>query len=1154
MRRQSLFRAAGLALILALFGWGAAFAQTTAARLQGTITDPSGAIIPGATVTITNTETGLVTAVQSNTKGLYVAPALPAGHYRVSVVKTGFQRSSRTMTLQISQVAVVDFQLSVGAVSQAVTIKGGAPLLHAADSTIGHVIVGPQITQLPLNEQNFTQLATLTPGVTRGVPTGIATGSQNNAETFRYGQTGGASLAVNGLPPQANNYVLDGIDNNESLVNSIVIFPPFDAIQEFRVVTNNASAQYGRAGGGIIQVQTKSGTNAFHGDAYYFHRDQSLDSIPFFNTSQSPFARNFFGGSVGGPILKNRLFFFVDYRALRMKVPQESAVGTVPTDLMRQGNFSQLLCGGDSSCPGTGLGGPVTIYDPLTGQPFAGNVIPSDRINKVGQNYLNAFPEPNCSPSTDSRCGTIINNYVNSRTQIENWNDFDVRIDYDLSTSDRFFGRFTRDRANQTSTTFLTTLPSGFGSGANFNHPYGLALGWTHIFNPNLLSQMHLGFIRTSYGYTPPDQNVALCTKLGIVNCNTSPLLGGIALIGGYNSQIEYTGDYGPYLVPQTGIEWNEAATWIHGNHDVTFGATILRRQLNLFRPLAGKGYFFLFGNGGGESPTHYEVSDLLAGFVNSYSIGPPYGMVGTRSWENGFYVMDDWSLSPRLTLNLGLRYDVLTWPIEVFNRQSNFNIDTGQIYLAGAGGSSRALIPNSWLNFNPRLGFAYQLTPDGKTVVRGGFGLFSFIDRGGISNQLAQNPPFSGEQSFSYDQGYRITLSGQTGSASNNNSIQATKSLPLGYFPPSFSLTAPENVSVLASLPSNRTPRVAEWNFQVERQLGPNMSLSVGYVGDHGFHEVTYYNYNAQPFGMPAHGTAPSAPNKFNPCASDLTINFPCLGGVNVQSTVGTSDYNSMQVMFQRQMTAGWQFLGSFTWQKIINTSCGAFDCTQPQDYQLLQADRGYSQLDQPYVMVLSSLYHLPFGRGRRWGQNWSRPVDWALGGWQINGIYTLQAGLPFDLSVGGSSNAVLRPNATCLPGTQPGNLEQYISSGSCLSAPAATLYPDGSLVANAPGNAARNLLFGPGLSNMDLSMSKSFYMTETARIEFSIQAYNLTNTPHFGQPNGNIGSYQSSCAQSGAVAPCTPVFQANPFLGQITSTIPYSNRQVELGLRIIF
>src|SRR5579875_934073 len=737
-------------------------AQTTSARLQGTVTDPSGAVVGGATVTATNLGTGLVTTAKTDSTGLYVIPALTRGSYQIVVTKPGFEKTVKLLTLQIMQVAVVNFQLQIGQVSQSVTVSGGAPLVNAADATIGDVIVGPQITQLPLNGGNFTQLATLMPGVTRGVPTGQATGSQNNAETFRYGQEGGASLAVNGLPPQANNFVLDGIDNNESLVNTIVFFPPFDAINEFRIDTNVAPAEYGRAGGAIEVTSLKSGTNSFHGDAYWFHRDQTLDARPFFSSSVLPFARNFFGGSLGGPILKNKLFFFGDYRGLRLNQPSESSVGTVPTDLMRQGDFSELLCGGAPTCPAsTGLSTPVQIIDPTTGQQFMGNgsqpnVIPTNRINSVGQNYLNAFPQPKCNATIDSRCGSIINNYVNSRTLIENWNDFDVRVDYDLSSANQFFARISRDRTNQTSTTFLSTLPSGFGSGTNFNHPIGAALGWTHVLNPNLISEMHYGFVRTSYGYDPPDEGTPLCVKLGIVNCNTSPLLGGIALIGGYNTQIEYTGDYGPYLVPQTGFEWNDTISWVHGNHTVRFGANIIRRQLNLFRPLAGKGYFFLFGNGGGQSPTHYEVSDLLAGFVNSYSVGPPYGMVGTRSWENGFFAQDDWTVSPRLTLNLGLRYDVLTWPMEVYNRQANFDLVTGQLIVAGSNGASRTLVPNDYLNFAPRLGFAYQLTGDGKTVVRGGFGLFYFIERGGISNQLAQNPPFSGEATFTYAQGYR--------------------------------------------------------------------------------------------------------------------------------------------------------------------------------------------------------------------------------------------------------------------------------------------------------------------------------------------------------------------------------------------------------------
>jgi len=1125
---------ATVALFLVLAAMQVSKAQTTTARLQGTVTDPSGAVLVGAAVNVTDLDTGAVTAAKTDSAGMYVIPALAPGHYRVEVSQQGFRKDVRALTLQLMQVAVVDFKLEVGEVSESVTVTGGAPLVDAADSTISQVIVGPQITDLPLNGGNFTQLATLMPGVTRGIPGGQATGAGNNAETFRYGQEGGASLAVNGLPPQANNFILDGIDNNESLVNTIVFFPPFDAIQEFRIDTSVAPAEYGRAGGAIEVTSLKSGTNSFHGDAYWFHRDQTLDARDFFDSTKPSFARNFFGGAVGGPIIRNKLFFFGDYRALRLNQPGESGVGTVPTALMRQGDFSELLCTGNPTCAGTGLGAPVQIIDPTTGTQFMGNgsqpnVIPTGRINTVGQNYLNAFPQPNCSAATDSRCTSIINNYVNSRDLIENWNDFDVRVDFDLNASNQFFGRFSRGRANQTSTTFLSTLPSGFGSGINFNHPYGSSLGWTHIFGSNVISEMHYGFVRTSYGYTPPDQGVALCTKLGIVNCNTSPLLGGIALIGGYNNQIEYTGDYGPYLVPQTGFEWNDAITWIHGKHTVKFGASLIRRQLNLFRPLAGKGYFFLFGNGGGQSPTKYEVSDLLAGFVNSYSVGPPFGMVGTRSWENGFFAQDDWSVSPRLTLNLGLRYDVLTWPTEVANRQANFDLATGQLTLAGSGGASRSLVPNDYLNFSPRLGFAYQLTGDGKTVVRAGFGLFYFLERGGISNQLAQNPPFSGESTFSYAQGYRITLSGQTGSPTDNNSMDATQALPLGFLT-NLNLSSPTGVSVLSQPTTNTTPRVAEWNLQVQRELNSNTSLSVGYVGDHGARLMTSYDANFQPYNV-----APGA-----------GLAFPQLGGVNVLATVGRSNYKSMQIQLTHRMTAGLQFTGSFTWQKSFDGPCSeVMDCGQPQDPNNLGAEYGASGIDQPYVMVLSSLYQLPFGRGQRWGSDWALPIDEALGGWHLNGIYTLSAGLPFDVSVGGCSNSYTRPDLVGSIHISPGNLKNYVSP-SAFALPPATVY-GGACTYNRPGNAARNVLRGPGLSNIDLAIFKDFSISERAKLQFRAQAYNLTNTPHFGQPNGFLGS--SSVNSSGQIT-ASP----NPNFGQITSTLPYTYRQLELGLRVIF
>jgi hypothetical protein len=1120
------------------------FAQTETARLQGTITDPNGAVVVNAGVSVTNTGTGRVGTAVTNEQGFYVVPALPPGHYRVDVTQPGFEKASREFDLQVSQIALVDFQLTIGSVNQTVTVQEGSPVLDAADSSISTVIEGRQITELPLNGRNFTQLATLVPGVNRGVPTGAATGTQNNTETFRYSESGGGSLSVNGLPPEANDFIFDGIDNNETLVNTVIFFTPADALQEFNVVTNVAPAEFGRAGGGIISSTLHSGTNQFHGSAFWFHRDEDLDSKFFFDAGAKPiFARNQFGGTLGGPIIKDKLFFFVDYQGLRLNQPQGSGVGTVPTDLMRQGNFSELLCGTPAACAasGTGLSQSIIIYDPTTGIPGAGalqfmgdgtepNVIPTTRQNQVGLNYLNAFPEPNCSPSVDSRCGTIINNYVNSSNLVEDWNDFDVRGDYVLSSKDQIFARFSWGKDDNVEAPFLTTLPSGFGTGTTFNHPNGASIGWTHVFQSDLINEMHYGYVRTTYGYTPPFDGTPICTKLGIPNCNNSADLGGIALIGGNGSQIEYTGDYGPYLVPQTSFDWNDSVSLVKGSHTIKAGASIIRRELNLFRPTAGKGFFNLCGNGGGNSATGYEVSDLLAGFVCNYQDGVPFGTIGTRSWEDGFFVQDDWRITPRLTLNLGMRWDAFTSPVEVDNRQANFDIATGAILIAGSNGAPRGLVPNDWNNFGPRAGFAYQLTNDAKTVVRGGIGVFYFVDRGGISNQLGQNPPFSGSASFQYTNGYRIALSGSLPCSpectqTQLDSTTATAPVPTGASAfAGLSLSDPTNVSVISQLTTNVTPQVTEWNLQMQRQVGNNMSVSLGYVGDHGAHLPGYYDSNQYMFDE-----AQDTPG------SRL---FPDLGSISTYNTYGKSNYHSLQAEFERRITDGLQVTSSFTWEKETDNSCGAYDCQGPQDFRNLSLEEGLSDLDVPYRLVISSLYELPFGRGRHWGSNWSRPMELTLGGWQFNGIYTLQSGLPFDLNVGGTE----RPDRIGSVGVNPGNIATYINSAG-FAAPPATLYPDGSVVFNRPGTAGRNILIGPGLSNLDFAIFKNFHVTERVNVSFRAQFYNITNTPHFGQPNGAFGSYNSA-----------GIFNPNAQFGQITSVLPDSNREGELGLRITF
>lgn len=1139
----TLLRVGALLLILSIAGASVCFAQSDTARLQGTVTDSQGATVNGATVSVTSLDTGRVSTAPTNDLGYYSVSGLPPGNYQVEISQKGFKTVKRDLELQVAQEAVADFALEVGQQVETVIVASGSPVLNTEDSAIGDVVETRQITELPLNGRNFTQLATLVPGASRGVPTGAnsATGANNNAETFRFGQEGGASLAVNGLRPQANNFILDGIDNNESLVNTIIFFPPADAIDEFKVQTSVAPAEFGRAGGALVITSIKSGTNDIHGSAFWFNRNTSLNAEDFFTSPDTPtpsFNRNQFGGTLGMPIFKNKLFVFGDYEGLRLKQPGNVGFATVPTDLMRMGDFSELLCGGATTCPtSTGISTPVQILDPTTGLQFMGtgaqpNVIPTARINTVGQAYLNLFPQPNCNHTQNSACFSLFDNYTSTANIIENWNDFDIRVDYVLNDKNSLFGRFSRSRVDQTHTTLFPNVPScaGFGCGTNFNHPYGSSIGLTSTLSPSLVNEIRIGFVRTYYGYLNPFNNVDLCTQIGIVNCNTS-LLGGIALIGGYNSQLQYTGDGGPYLIPQTGLDYSDSLTWVKGRHTVKVGGTVIRRELNLYRGNNAKGFFGISGNGSGASNggsghvnTDYEVSDVLAGFVDGYSHGTSFGTVGTRSWEDGFFAQDDFRVTQRLTLNLGLRYDILTWPVEVDNRQSNFDLVTGALVVAGSDGASRQLIPNDYHNFGPRLGFAYQLTSDGKTVLRGGYGLFYFIDRGGIANQLAQNPPFAGQNSVTYAQGYRITFSGSlpcqpTCTQAQLIATNATGPLPSGNFT-GLNLAAPTGVSVIADLPTNLTPMVSQWNLQLQRSLGNNQSISLAYVGTHGAHLTRNYNANQQLFDSPA--------------GTDL---YPNLGSITVQDNRGKSDYNSLQAQYERRLTQGLQFLGSFTWSRTLDDACGAIDTCQPQLYTDYKLERGLSNQDQPYRLVLSSLYELPFGQGKRFGGNVSRPIDLLIGGWQLNGIYVLQAGQPFSVTVDGSPGNT-RADATGKIGVNPGNLADYVQETfSATDVPTGPFTIPGSTsgVFNAPGTSGRDILRGPGSSNMDLSLFKNFSVTEKIKMQLRGQAYNLTNTPHFANPN-------------------TDLSQGPNQFGHITSTIPFTYRQIEIGLRFTF
>lgn len=1120
--KQSRARCVLLAILTLLAVAGSTLGQTESGRVQGTVADANGAVVVGAKVIARSVATNRELTVQTDNDGRFTVIGLSPGEYQIEVSQSGFKTVRQQFTLQIQQTAVLNITLEAGGADVLVEVNDEASLVDPATSSVGDVVTGQRITELPLNGRNVLELARLIPGVTQGVRNGFATGTNGNVETYRNGNTGGASLSVNGQRTQANNFTIDGVDNNESLVNTIAVFPSADSVEEFKVQTSIAPAEYGRGGGAIISTTMKSGKNRYSGSVFTFIRNRVFDAMDprdrALGRDKPAFRRGNFGATFGGPIIlphfgdgddspwysgKDKLFFFFSYEGLRQFRPRDSGTTSVPTAKMRTGDFSELLAGNNTS------GVNVQLVDPNGGAAIAGNrldLVMPGRINQAGLNYLNAFPLPNTNP------GGVYNNYAWVMNETANSDSYDGKIDYHINDRHVLNARLHWSDWQQTASSRLPDLPAGFGSGSNPTETRSLAFGLNSVLSANISNEARVGVSRIRYAYEPPMGDIPVSRDLGFIWSNPDPLRYGGVAIGAYgDGGIEYTGDGGAYTVPQNTYQISDSMTWVKNDHILKFGASFVRRQVNYFQGNRAKGEFGFWS--GDPLSTHWVTADMLVGFAQFYWAGSSAGMVGTRSWENGFFVQDDWKVNRHLTLNLGLRYDVLTMPTEEYGRQANFDLTSGSIILAAD--NKDTLVDTDWGNWGPRAGFAYDLTGKGKSVIRGGFGIFYYLDRGGVDNQLASNPPFRGAAQMGTWDGYRFTFTGQ---APNNSTDPLLATAPLPSLPPSASIDLNNpggGLNLLAILPDNKNSRTWQYDIQFQQEVWKNTALSVGYFGNRGKNLVTYYSPNSNVVGQP-----------------DRPRPYPNIN-VNVRDDIGRSSYDSLQVKLERRFSGGFQYLASYTFSRTKDVSNGAWDNPYGfADVGNVELNFGRSVLDFPHVFSFSSIWEVPFGRGLKYGSNLNKVANVFFGGWQLTPILRIQSGAPFDIRDpdGNLVDLVGDPYT--------GENSPYLNWSAFEQVP--TVSGSVGTIPSRVGNLERNSLRMPSSFSLNLGVSKNFAISEKAKLQFRAQAYNITNTPQMRGLSTWLGGRDATSAPAE--------------FGLWYEAYNQSARQIELGLRLEF
>ncbi len=1070
LRRDALL----LSLALALASVVPLAAQEVSAGITGRVTDPTGAAVVNAAVTARDVQRGTLWPTQTNTEGIYAFPRVPVGSYDLKVESKGFKVATRAgIVLELNQRARLDVTLELGAVTESVEVTGEAPLLNTETTIVGNVISSNSIVNTPLVSRNFIVLTLLAPGVTTTNPSGFTTGQRT---------TGGGRPYVNGNRKEANNFLLDGIDNNQVSDNLTSYIPNLDAIQEFRMITNNASAEFGNFQGGIVSVTLKSGTNDFHGNAFEFLRNDKLNANNWarnwLGNPRSPIRYNTFGGTFGGRVIRDKLFFFGDYQGIRRATP--TSVGTisvVPAEF-RRGDFSRLLT--DSS-----LATRIQLYDPITLNaegirlPFANNQIPASRANVVARNLFNS-PELYPLPATPD----LRFNYLSaSRSQLVS-DQYDAKVDAKMTEKDDFSARYSWGRQGLPG---QNSFPLFFNSFNDSPFRAGV-VNWTRTFSPNVVNEVRAGVNRIVLHNGGLDKGLgSVADKLGIKegNARGSGLLS-LQFTGGFASGLGSANIGTQQLFANTTYQIIDNLTLIRGRHMMKMGGQLLRQQMNTF--YAGNngrtgfirfdGHFSAGPNANRPTSLGFAEADFFLGYPTRVGRGLDSGTWGHRKIILGFYFQDDWRATDTLTLNLGLRWEYHSPLVEVKDRQSNFDAFTGRLLLAGLDGNSRALYQPFKKDFQPRVGFAW--TPSwlgGKTVLRGAYTISSFMEGTGTNLRLPLNPPFNFEFEAIYD--------GQTPGATADQGLTVV------------SAADPYRAANIRLWdPYVRPSHVQQWSLLVERQFPQQTVVSVGYVGQHGTHLVVPMPYFQRQL-LPGGTTVASPYLSGNPTLARISQ-------ISGTETNGNQRYDSLQVSLRRRLVSGFEYQMHYTWSKGMSDAIGYYGeggqaGSQSPYFQYLynrRAEWGPTYFDAKHMFTYVYTYELPVGRGKKFGAGWNPALNHALGGWEMGGILTLRSGFPLTLTGADRSGTTSRGARADRLADGKGNLE--VGRGTSWFDRSAFRQP----VTGTLGNSGVGVVRGPGYKQFDLSVQKIFPIRESKAVEFRCEFFNLTNTPQFNGP----------------------------------------------------